>query len=110
MLTPNMNTSASTAAQGLWLIGCGSGFIVQEKRLLGGDDTIEEVVVLSHHVLHLWIIARPPLSSKSVNYDAQLYLSERQLLSFHSEIGNMLRCVWCSRSRADTALAPTQGE
>ena len=67
-------------------------FIVEE-RLLGGDDTIEEVVVLSHHVLHLWIIARPPLSGKSVNYDAQLYLSERQLLSFHSEIGNMLGCV-----------------
>ena len=63
-------------------------FIVQE-RLLGGDDTIEEVVVLSHHVLHLWIIARPQLSSKSVNYDAQLYLSERQLLTFHSEIGDL---------------------
>lgn len=92
MLTPNMNTSANTAAQGLWLIGCGSGFIVQEE-LLGGDDTIEEVVVNGHHVLHLRIIARPPLSSKSVNYDAQLYLSERQLLSFHSEIGNMLGCV-----------------
>ena len=76
MLTPYMNTSANTAAQGLWLIGCGSGFIVQEG-LLCGDDTIEEVVVLSHHVLHLWIITRPPLSSKSVNYDAQLYLSER---------------------------------
>ena len=59
----------------------------------GGDDTIEEVVVLSHHVLHLRIIARPPLSGKSVNYDAQLYLSERQLLSFHSEIGNLLGCV-----------------